>query len=309
MAERSTCGSRTTLVFRYPLGLALFVVSAAAGVVVPTALHAPFHMPIGEAVFCVAFMALFWLCLGSFILRMIRSMANTDADKLSYSLGLSPNAPGGFAATGMSSTHRAMRTSFVRSSADGKLFTALGCTALTAAGAVVLWAIGDGFGGEFNAAMPWVFVAVVLVFCFGPWMQYLYCKRYPTIWQIAVDRESLVCTKNGTLVERILRSDIALVRYDQQQSPSKHAEAHPTIKFDMNDGSTHVICLSKLHHYDHTGVLTALAFLWGDELFSPAARFVVWQADWRQYLRARQWRVCEESGVEGPLARYITSSR
>ncbi|NND99590.1 MAG: hypothetical protein HKN47_19920 [Pirellulaceae bacterium] len=96
MAERSTCGNRTALVFRYPLGLALFVVSVVAGVVLPVVLHAPFHMPNWEAAFGIVFMALFMGSLGSIFLLAFRSMANTDSDKLSYLLGLPLNAPDGF---------------------------------------------------------------------------------------------------------------------------------------------------------------------------------------------------------------------
>lgn len=279
MAERSHCGSRTTLVFRYPLGLVLFVASAAAGVVVPMALHAPLHMPVGEAVFCVTFMALFWGCLGSFFLRAFWLNGITDADKLAFSLGLQRNAPDGFDARRLPSTRMELRTSFVKSSAEGKLFNALAFTAFTAVAAGFLYATRDGFVGEIENVVPWLFVSIVLVFGFGPWIQYVYCMRYPVIWQIDVDQEALSSTRNGTLVERVFRSDVSLVRYDQRASPSNLAEGYPTIKLDMNNGSIHVSNLSRLHFYDNEELLTVLASLWGDESFAPAARFVIWQAD------------------------------
>lgn len=114
MAERSPCGTRTSLVFRYPLGWVLFVVSAAAGVVLPTALHAPFNMPMGEAVFCVTFMAFFWGCLGSFFLRVFWSIAATDADKLAFALRLHRHAPDGFAARRVTANRMEMKTSVAK---------------------------------------------------------------------------------------------------------------------------------------------------------------------------------------------------
>ena len=93
LAERAACGNRTTLVFRYPLGLALFVVSVVAGVVLPIHIEA---VNGGVYIWGLAFLALFMISLGSVFLLAFRSMANIDSDKLSYSLGLPLNAPDGF---------------------------------------------------------------------------------------------------------------------------------------------------------------------------------------------------------------------
>jgi len=93
MAERSACGNRTALVFRFPLGLVLLVISVVAGIVLPQSFEA-----VNGAVnilgfaFCVVFMVF----LGLIFLLAFKSMADGDSDKLLYLLGLPINAQDGF---------------------------------------------------------------------------------------------------------------------------------------------------------------------------------------------------------------------
>ncbi len=93
MAERSSCGSRTILVFRYPLGLALLVVSVVAGVVLLLSSKAGND---AVTIWDLALGVVIISSLGSVFLLAFKSMADTDSDKLSFLLGLPLTAKDGF---------------------------------------------------------------------------------------------------------------------------------------------------------------------------------------------------------------------
>lgn len=117
---------------------------------------------------------------------------------------------------------------------------------------------------------PMLAVAVFVLFFVGGWIQLAYCYAWPVVWDVTVDRVSLSYFRNGSLRERVNRSEVTHIRFGRLAGwlPTRYEES-PTIKLTLKNGEVHTVSYWRLSWHHRQGLLAALADLWGDSMLHP----------------------------------------
>lgn len=117
---------------------------------------------------------------------------------------------------------------------------------------------------------PVLAAAVFVLFFVGGWIQLAFCYAWPVVWDVTVDRASLSYFRNGSLVERVNRSEVSQIGFGRLGGwlPTRYEE-FPTIKLTLKDGGVHTVSYWRRSWNHRQGLLAALADLWGDAMSQP----------------------------------------
>lgn len=114
---------------------------------------------------------------------------------------------------------------------------------------------------------PVLAFAIFVLFFIGGWIQLAYCYAWPVVWNVTLDHTSLSYFCNGSLVQRVNKSEVSEIVFSRLDgwSPSNF-EAFPTIKLTLKGGGVHTVSHWRLSWKHRQMLLSAFASFWGESM-------------------------------------------